>query len=594
MIYFVYFIFLIQFVYANYAPFEVSCPSGNLTRPADLGLNLQEIEYIQSRRPIVNESLSNYLKSANMSDFDVDWFLSNTNPTIGLAYSGGGFRSMLVSSGQFAALDIRTETENPVLSGILQSSDYIAGLSGGSWMVGSISSNDFISVDEIIAQNTLWVINSILDYYDNIIKTIEMWFDIGEQVESKQNAGFEISITDIWGRALSYTLLADFYQMGVNYTFSDIRNNSNFQNYSMPFPILVANGQKPNTTIVNVNSTVFEITPFEIGSFDPTLENFVDTKFVGTELDNGLPTNDYCINGFDNAGFFMGTSSSLFNGVILEVEDSKLPTFLKNFINDTFNKPGSLTAKYNPNPFYKSIDPQNEIEESETLYLVDGGEDGQNVPLIPLLHRNLSVIFAFDNSADTQLNWPNGTSLIETYERQFSSQGVPFPYVPDSYTFINLNLTSKPTFFGCDANNLSSLTNDIYDVPLVVYIANRPFTYWSNTSTFKLEYSNEERNSMIQNGYNVATRLNGTLDDEFQACIGCAIIRREQEKMGLPQSKQCRECFETYCWNGEIYIGESLGGNFSDDGITEDASDYNSENVKGINDGESEIFKKTK
>ena len=64
-----------------------------------------------------------------------------------------------------------------------------------------------------------------------------------------------------------------------------------------------------------------------------------------------------------------------------------------------------------------------------------------------MLHRNVSAIFAFDNSNDV-LNWPDGTSLVKTYERQFSSQGngIAFPYVPDQYTFRNLNLTSKPTF----------------------------------------------------------------------------------------------------------------------------------------------------
>ena len=83
----------------------------------------------------------------------------------------------------------------------------------------------------------------------------------------------------------------------------------------------------------------------------------------------------------------------------------------------------------------------------KNLYLVDGGEDGQNIPISPLLHRNVSAIFAFDNSNDV-LNWPDGTSLVKTYERQFSSQGngIAFPYVPDQYTFRNLNLTSKPTF----------------------------------------------------------------------------------------------------------------------------------------------------
>ncbi|KAI5911828.1 Lysophospholipase 1, partial [Candida parapsilosis] len=274
-----------------------------------------------------------------------------------------------------------------------------------------------------------------------------------------------------------------------------------------------------------------------------------------------------------NVGFFMGTSSSLFNSVILGLNSQDLPEFLRNLLNkflvEPFERLNVDVAHYNPNPFYKSQNARNSIEKSDTLYLVDGGEDGQNVPLVPLLRRNLSVIFAFDNSND-HLGWPDGTSLIKTYERQFSAQGrgTPFPYVPDQKTFKNLNLTSKPAFFGCDAKNLTSLTSDIYDVPLIIYTANRPYTYWSNTSTFKMAYSLEERNQMISNGFATATRLNGTLDEEWDACIGCAVIRREQERLGLEQSEQCKQCFERYCWDGTIYEGESIGDNFDDNGIT--------------------------
>ncbi|KAI3402476.2 PLB2 [Candida oxycetoniae] len=579
---------------AGYAPIEVDCPAGSLVRNSSTGLNSNEATYIQSRYTIAKQNLGQYLKSSNLHDFDVDAFLSVANPTIGVAFSGGGYRAQLVGAGEYAALDSRTNLINGnSLGGVLQSSNYISGLSGGAWLVGSLVSNNLVTIDQILSQDILWnTVNSILDYYDNLVEELEMWIEIALQVESKQLNGFTISITDFWGRALSYQLLPFFPQEAAGFPFSNVVQLPVFQNYYSPFPILVADGREPNTTIVNSNSTVFELTPYEIGSRDPSLGSFVQTKYLGTELDNGVPSSSSsssssrCINGFDNTGFFIGTSSSLFNDILLTIDQDYIPEFLQKIIEeilvDPFEKLNVDVAHYNPNPFYKSTNPDTPIAESKTLYLADGGEDGQNVPLLPLLHRNLSVVFAFDNSAD-ELNWPDGTALIQTYERQFSEQGkgIAFPYVPGQSSFLNLNLTAKPTFFGCDAKNLSTLTDDIYDVPLVIYIANRPFTFWSNTSTFKLEYSVQERNRMIQNGFEVASRLNGTLDDEWEACVGCAIIRREQERMNLTQTDQCKQCFEKYCWDGTIYDGPSIGDNFDDEGRTVGAGPYNSCDIPG-------------
>lgn len=550
----------------GYAPIKVKCSGGKLTRSASEGLNKNEITYMESRYPIAELNLASYLHSVELEDFDVSSFLNEASPTIGLAFSGGGYRALLIGAGEYAALDARTNISQGVgLGGILQSSSYISGLSGGAWLVGSVVCNNLISIDELIHNNTLWqTTNSILNYFDdNIVDQLLMWIDIGEQVRSKQDAGFSISITDVWGRALSYQFLTNKKDYGAGYRFSDLMNETNFRNHYAPFPILLAVGRVPDTNIVNLNSTVFSLTPFEVGSESPYLNSFVATRSIGTLLDNGLPQNSTCISGFDNAGFFMGTSSSLFNAIILSIDNATLPDFLKEFINETIIDPivksNIDVAKYNPNAFYNSEDPQTSIESSKTLYLVDGGEDGQNIPLVPLLKRNMSIVFAFDNSADIN-GLPDGTSLVKTYERQFFEAGAktPFPYVPDQKSFLHLNLTSRPTFFGCNAGNLTALTDSVFDVPLVVYIANKQYSFASNTSTFKLLYSIADRNAMITNGFEVASMLNGTLDEEWRACVGCAIIRREQKRLGLEQTKQCKLCFERYCWDGTIYEEKKL------------------------------------
>ncbi|EGW30428.1 phospholipase B1 [Spathaspora passalidarum NRRL Y-27907] len=574
----------------GYAPGAVNCPGGSLTRAAT-GINTQEENYITNRNPITKSALGTFLSNAGLTDFNVAAFLGEASPSIGLAFSGGGYRAMLTGAGELAALDSRTGSKDKTLAGILQASSYIAGLSGGSWLVGSVASNNYLSIDQILGNGNLWNINSILDYYGiNIISDGLMWTEIAEQVNDKSKAGFETSITDPWGRALSYQLLSNFNDKGDAVLWSDITTNSAFTSFQMPFPILIADGRVAGTSIVSSNSTVFELTPYEVGSWDPTLKSFVQTKYMGTALDGGKPTGK-CYNGYDNAGFFMGTSSSLFNEALLSLSSSGLPSFLTKLISSIANSDADV-ADYKPNPFYKSTNQDTTISKASVLNLVDGGEDGQNIPILPLLNRNVDVIFAHDNS-DNINNWPDGSSLINTYERQFTSQGqnIAFPYVPGQSTFRNLNLTSKPVFFGCDAQNLTSLTENIYDVPLVVYLPNRPFTYWSNTSTYKLDYSNAARNAMIQNGYEISTRKNGTLDSEWAACIGCAIIRREQERLGQTQSAQCQQCFKNYCWDGTIYQGPDLGDNYSDNGLTKSATYYNSNNVAGFSDGGTDLFK---
>lgn len=571
----------------GYAPGQIDCPDGSFVRAAN-NLSDHEIDWIAERHKVTDENLKLFLQGANLLDFNVSEFLSNTTDgrsiTIGIAFSGGGYRAMLSGAGQIAALDNRTTgAAEKGLGGLLQSATYLTGLSGGNWLVGSLVMNNWTSVETILNNNTIWNLeHSIVDYGGwNAIKAYEYYKDLWDDVHAKEDAGFEISLTDTWGRALSHQFFPELINYGDSLLWSQIRDLEAFTSYEMPFPIVVADGRTPGTTIISGNSTVFEFNAFEMGSWDPSLYAFTDVKYLGTQVKNGKPLNNTCIGGFDNAGFVMGTSSSLFNQFVLQINTTSLSSTLKSIITsllDTVSNEEDDIAIYEPNPFKDTSEASvQSIVNNSTLYLVDGGEDLQNIPLYPLIQpeRNLDVIFAYDNSADTDQSWPNGTSMIATFERQLLAQGngTIFPYVPDSTSFRNLNLTAKPTFFGCDAKNLSSLLadgadkSDVYKSPLIVYTANRPFTYYSNTSTFKLSYEDEEKRGMIKNGFEVASRLNNSLDSAWKTCVACAIIRREQERQGIVQSDQCKQCFQKYCWTGDI-DDATPGINFTTTGTT--------------------------
>lgn len=305
-----------------------------------------------------------------------------------------------------------------------------------------------------------------------------------------------------------------------------------------------------------LNTTIFEFNPWELGTFDPTTYGFVPLEYLGSSFSAGtLPPNKECVRGFDNAGFIMGTSSSLFNQGFLIINGTNDTNILTNAVTAILEEIGEDNndiSLYGPNPFYYYHNETNANAQSPTLFLVDGGEDLQNIPLHPLIQsaRSVDVIFAIDSSADTQTFWPNGTSLVATYRRSLNHTGIAnntvFPSVPDQNTFVNLELNTRPTFFGCDSGNMTGPS------PLIVYIPNFPYSYQSNVSTFDLQYNNTERNAIIQNGYNVVTMANGSTDTEWPACVGCAILSRSLERTGTDVPMVCQQCFTRYCWNGTI------------------------------------------
>jgi lysophospholipase len=340
------------------------------------------------------------------------------------------------------------------------------------------------------------------------------------------------------------------------YTYSSIAQNWDFQSALAPLPIVVALERAPNQLLIPSNSTVYEITPWEIGSFDSPISAFAPLQYVGSAFRAGtIPENESCISGFDNAGFVVGTSSSLFNQAYLQINNTDIPQRVRDYIAEKLGETGQENNDVSNwvNPFYRYKEEKNMNADSQVLSLVDGGEDLQNIPLDPLLQplRGLDVIFAVDGSADTAFPgayWPNGTALLATYQRSLlkTESSLPFPSIPDQNTFVNLGLNSRPTFFGCDTKNMTELS------PLIVYIPNYPYTYNSNISTFQLETNNTERDLIIQNGYNVATRGNGTLDKDWPSCIGCAILSRSFDRNSVKTPALCEDCLHRYCWDGTV------------------------------------------
>jgi lysophospholipase len=137
--------------------------------------------------------------------------------------------------------------------------------------------------------------------------------------------------------------------------------------------------------IVSRNATVFEFNPWEMGSWDPQVLGMAPMRYVGSEFDNGKLKGS-CVRGFDNLGFVMGTSSSLWNEFAVALLGTSGDGILAGIIQKVHDFATGLAkteddiANWTPNPFYKWNEEKNKAHSAKSLTLADGGEDYQNVP----------------------------------------------------------------------------------------------------------------------------------------------------------------------------------------------------------------------
>ncbi|CAI7644805.1 unnamed protein product [Penicillium bialowiezense] len=454
----------------GYAPVEVDCPSPRPSVRSAANLSSSEQDWIKLRQKTTLHAMKDFFGHVKIGEFDAAKYLDNFSntpsslPNVGIAVSGGGYHNS-TALGQ--------------LGGLLQSATYLTGLSGGGWLLGSLYMNNFTSVSSLQSGKigAPWQFsNSILkgaDDGDSLLASAARYYEeMSGAVGAKGNAGFPTTFTDLWGRMLSYQLI-HAPEGGVNYTWSSIAKTENFKRAEMPLPILIADGRNPGEHIVGGNATVYEFNPWEFGSFDPTIFGFAPLEYLGSKFEKGVvPSKEKCVRGYDSAGFVMGTSSSLFNQFLLNVNSTDLGDTAKKIIRGVLGNIDEEKfdiANYT-NPFYHAST-ETILTKSPYLAIVDGGEDLQNIPLHPMIQpeRKVDVIFAIDSSADTN-NWPDGTSLVATYERSLEGKinnGTGFASIPDRNTFLNLGLNNKPTFFGC---NTANMTGTQSNSPLIVYL----------------------------------------------------------------------------------------------------------------------------
>ena len=225
-------------------------------------------------------------------------------------------------------------------------------------------------------------------------------------------------------------------------------------------------------------------------------------------MEDGKP-GKACVIGYDRASFILGVMADAVNywiiqndsngalgdfskrsvgkaerrkdhGLAKRFKDETSPAIIKGLeegFNETFNYTldEALYATV-PNPFVKSSDDKAQAN----ITLLDESEMLQSLPLWvqaqPARKSDFIVAWDDDGGDTKKYSWNNGTNLWGTY-LYAKANGVPFPVVPPSATFVNKNFTHKPVFFGCSAN--LTTTNDLSS-PIILYLANSPYSAYTN------------------------------------------------------------------------------------------------------------------
>lgn len=197
----------------GYVPTSVSCPASRPTIRSAAKLSSNETSWLEVRRGKTLSAMKDFFGHVKVGDYDVGAYLdkhsgnSSNLPNIGIAVSGGGWRALMNGAGAVKAFDSRTYNASATghLGGLLQSATYISGLSGGSWLLGSIYINNFTTVDKLQTHEagSVWQFgNSIIKGPDaggiQLLDSAGYYKDLADAVDGKKKAGFDTTLTDIW------------------------------------------------------------------------------------------------------------------------------------------------------------------------------------------------------------------------------------------------------------------------------------------------------------------------------------------------------------------------------------------------------------
>ena len=210
----------------DYTPTFATCPKGfSLVRPAgssptDQCLSSGEKSYIHNRRSkVLPNAWKSYLSNVKATNITLPSYVSSilhghhykSQPNLGIAVSGGGLRATTFGAGVLNVLDARNQTSvRTGTGGLLQATTYLAGLSGGSWLVTSLAQANFPTIQDLVFGSSDpsgyagWLTQfDVLAPGTSLAQDLTYIESLLAEIVGKHAAGFPVTITDIFARGLS-------------------------------------------------------------------------------------------------------------------------------------------------------------------------------------------------------------------------------------------------------------------------------------------------------------------------------------------------------------------------------------------------------
>lgn len=290
------------------------------------GLHPEEKDWVAQRLLKTGPTLATFIQQ-NLFALDPG---ARTDLKVAIAVSGGGKRSLFNAAGVTSSL---------ARAGVLDLATWMAGSSGGSWLLGgvygaSLGKESLIDpatfVSARMADLTKAVFdgtfraNDILTNFGingvaslpvapfafqacaatttaNILCQSELKF---QSPATKASQAGNPALAEYWGRALAYQMLgASFQDAGMGLTMSGLLKDGLLSNHNAPLPlILLQNAQRSAFRF-------WEVSPFDLGVHKGDVHVSYPTALLGTDV---ADANKRCTTQFDQLSWLMGISGWIF------------------------------------------------------------------------------------------------------------------------------------------------------------------------------------------------------------------------------------------------------------------------------------------
>jgi phospholipase A2 len=372
-------------------------------------LNSEEISILKKRSQFCQKNIETLL-DIQLTD--------KTTPRIALCCSGGGYRAMFSTAGLLAGL---------FDTGILDTIDYIASLSGSTWAISSWMLSDepfnlFFGPFMDRARAGISPKNA-----QSFIHNIRHYLPILAQEFIRKLIFKEIpSVIDVYGFCLGMSLLDDAHKR--DYLNTGLINQLPIiKDGKKPFPIYTA--LIPHDEIDSYSW--MEFSPIEVACSD--FNGAVQSWGFGREFDDGISITSAPPLSLGNLMGLWGSAISasfkeIYDMLLDELEPKALFAPLKKVAEETVIGDIRIFAALLKNFNYKKENaPYNQ---QELCKVVDAGID-INIPLIPLLQqaRKVDIIIVCDASANVL-----GAPELRKAENHARKNNIPFPVI--NYTGI--------------------------------------------------------------------------------------------------------------------------------------------------------------